>query len=118
MSLTVHNRARTKDAVYWAPDSKADKNGQPTYSEAPIQTKVKWTDTTMRTQGPQDSNETYSVMVLTGFEMAKDGYLMLGTLADVTDQTIPKNNEGARRIIRTTVHTTHSGDQDIYHAYL
>ncbi len=115
--MTVQDRARTKDAVYWARGDKPDAYGQWTYS-TPIQTKVKWTKGIFEVQSGQDTSETVSNMVLVGIAMRVGDYLMLGTLTDMTDETVPKNNTGAGIVKQYTENTTHRGTQEIRHAYL
>lgn len=115
--LRVIDKVRTKYAVHWSRSDKTDRYGQHTYS-APTETMVKWTHGTFEVQSESGTTITVGIKVLIGVQMKVGDYLMLGRLTDVVDQTIPKNNPGAYLVKQYTEQTTHSGTQEVRHAYL
>lgn len=91
-------RIMKQTCVYWSTDSdRADKFGNP-ISAAPIEIPCRWEDGIDNPVYADESRILADTRVFVGQDVDVDGFLLLGTLADVQDMNDPKQNPKAFRI--------------------
>jgi len=91
--------------VYWALKSNEsgglayDDFGNPAFT-TPIELSCRWVDKTRLFVEPNGEQWTSQSEVYVSQDVDVKGFLFNGTLAEVTDQTVPRNNTGALEIRR------------------
>lgn len=99
MALKVLREALKQTAVYWAPAA-IDGYGSQTYGTA-AEISVRWADKTQLVVNSQGQDEVSSAAVMVGQDVELEGYLYLGTEADLdSDHTDPTQIAAAKKIIR------------------
>ena len=97
--MSLKSKICRQTCVYWAPGNTesggkaVDKYGKTVFT-SPVEKDCRWEDTAeifIGTNGVQETSK--SVVMVDG--VVTGGFLMLGTLTDVTDSTNPRNNTGA-----------------------
>lgn len=82
--MTILDKMLIQDAVYWPPASPAlDDYGRPV-SATPEAIRCRWENTAKEYIDPQGTTRVSSVRVLTQEDLAIGGFLMLGSVDDVT----------------------------------
>ena len=106
MSLISRMITYGQKAVYWAllgADSAGvvdyDDYGQPQYTD-PVEINCRWEEITIEFLDSQGTRQLSNARVYVGQDVDIGGVLMLGELADVTDDDIPKENDNAWEIRR------------------
>ena len=100
--MAIEVRMRKQTAVYWPP-KEIGEDGQPVPGEA-VELKVRWEDsaeefiTRAGTRRVSASIVYVPVVNEEGEEVKEGGWLWLGALENITDQTQPLNNDGAMSI--------------------
>lgn len=95
--MSIYSKITRYDtATYWEPDS-VDASGQKTYL-APREIECRWDDEQTMFRSKNDKDETSRSVVYVQEDLALDGVLLHGTLANVTDDDDPFANVGAFEI--------------------
>ncbi len=106
MSLISRMITYGQKAVYWAllgTDSAGvvdyDDYGQPQHTD-PVEINCRWEEITIEFLDAQGTRQLSNARVYVGQDVDIGGVLMLGELADVTDENNPKENDDAWEIRR------------------
>jgi len=103
--MSLITRMRKQTCVYWGLASTAsggidyDGYGQPQYT-APIQITCRWEESVQEFLDMSGARQLSNAVVYPELDVVLGGVLMLGTLADVTDEDNPKENDNAWEIRR------------------
>jgi hypothetical protein len=114
----VNFRRKLKQfAVYWAPGG--DNNaGQEVY-EFPVEIRVRWEINLIEIIGPTGQTWMSKTQVYhTDDRVKQDGYLWLGKFTELTDETDPRNNEDAARVMQIERVPSRKATQELRCAYL
>lgn len=101
--MGIITRMRKQICVYWGLQSSEsggldyDEYGQPVYTD-PIELECRWEDRSEEFIDPSGTRMTSAAVVYVDQDVDVGGVLMLGELEDITDESIPKENEGAHEI--------------------
>lgn len=109
--MSFISRMLKQDAVYWAPNSKPDKYGQPTYA-SPVAIKARWVDTTIEALENDKEVSMTGTYVYVDRDVLEGGKLKLGLLGSSTVIT------GAREIIRFEKNPRYRADEFVRKATL
>ena len=91
--------------VYWPPGGEDsggfdfDDYGKPLYA-TPVQIKCRWEDKAEEFLNSDGTREISNSVVYVDRDVRVGGVLLLDSLANVSDLTVPKNNDGAWEIKR------------------
>lgn len=108
------DKYRRHNAVYWAP-GEPNRFGERSFS-APIDIFVWWYDVVKQFTTPRGTVEISNSQVMADRALGLGGFLMRGTLLDVTDLDNPRQNAGALEIRQKGQITEVSGHQSIFMA--
>ncbi len=103
--MSLITRMRKQTAVYWALQGVEsggddyDNFGQPQYTD-PEEIECRWESITIEFLDAQGTRQLSNARVYVGQDVDIGGVLMLGELADVTDENNPKENDDAWEIRR------------------
>jgi len=104
--MGIITRMRKQVAVYWPPKSSEsagddfDNYGQPQVSLSPVQIMCRWEDVTEEFIDMTGTRQLSRAKVYVDRDVEVGGILMLGELAEITDATNIKKNDGAWEIRR------------------
>lgn len=103
--MSLIKRMRKQDAVYWALAGEEsggkdfDKYGQPVVTE-PVAIKCRWDGKTEEFIDAKGTRLFSHAIVFVDRDVDVGGVLMLGTIADITNADVPKENANAWEIKR------------------
>ena len=103
--MSIITSMRKQTAVYWPLGSEDsggsdwDSYGKPLYA-TPVQISCRWEDVAKEFIGKQGTTEISKSIVYVDRDVRVGGVLLLSLLANVSDLTTPKNNDGAWEIRR------------------
>ena len=103
--MSLITRMRKQKAVYWALASSDsggiafDDFGQPKYTD-PVEIKCRWKDVTEEFLDAKGARQLSHAKVYVDRDVDVNGILMLGVIADITNEENPKENDGAWEIKR------------------
>ena len=103
--MSIITRMLKQTCVYWPLASSesagvdADSYGQPDYG-TPVEINCRWEDSSKEFLNDKDEIQVSAAIVYVEIDVDKKGVLMLGDLDDVTDESYPLLNDGAREIKR------------------
>jgi hypothetical protein len=93
------DKISVQNAVYWGSPA-PDGYGSSTYAD-PVEIKVRWANKVQLISNQKGEYEINNVEVITNYELDVGGYLMLGTLNDISSNGThdPHEYEGAYEIV-------------------
>ena len=98
--MSIITRMRKQKAVYWPlATASPDDYGQPVY-DTHVEIDCRWDDVVQEFIDSKGTIQASHSIVYTDRDIVLGGVLMLGELADITDEDNPKENENAWEIKR------------------
>lgn len=101
--MRILTKMLKQTCVYWALASAEsgglalDDYGQPALTD-PVEISCRWVDKIEEFMDAQGTKQISKSVVFVGQDVDVQGVLMLGELTDITDETYPRENEGAGEI--------------------
>jgi len=98
--MSIITRMLKDTAVYWPPGSEAsggqdfDDDGDPQYA-SPVEVECRWEEKAVEFINANGATVVSRAVVYVNVDMRPGGVLWHGTLANVSDLSVPKNNEDA-----------------------
>jgi len=123
MAMRIITKMLKQTCVYWALESAEsagddyDDYGQPQQT-APVELSCRWETVTEEFLDKNGTVQLSQAKVYVGQDVDLGGVLMLGGLADITDSSYPKENEGAWEIKRFEKLPTLKADQFLRTVFL
>lgn len=99
----IIKKVQRETLTYWAPDpiNPTNEFGEPNWL-APREYTCRWDDKVQQIQLADRSYVLSRCELITEVQLAVGGFVMLGTLNQITDWTVPKNNPGAYELIKVS----------------
>jgi hypothetical protein len=114
--MSIISKVRRQTCVYW-PRAGFSEFGYPKFGSA-RELSCRWDDQTEEIIAADGTRRLSQAQVMVGEDLQVGGFLMLGTLADVTDFVSPSNNSGAWEIVRLTKNPNMRATEFLRIAYL
>lgn len=107
----------TATGVYWPPNTEYDENGNPV-PQQPFEISCRYEEELQEVIDSDGTVKMSKANIYADRDLKTGGIFMLGTLDDVTDYSLPKENEGAWEIIKFTKLPDINGTSYLRQAYL
>jgi len=101
--MSIITRMLKMTCVYWPPGGEDsgghdfDDYGKPLYADS-VELKCRWEDKAIEFISSTGTAEVSKSVVFVESDVRPGGVLFLGSLTDLTDEDVPKNNDGAWEI--------------------
>lgn len=116
--MSLISRVRKQTAVYWSQGSRGvDVHGRPKLL-GPVEISCRWDDVSKEFLAADGTRQMSNSEVLVDRRMKVGDYLFLGTLTDLTNASVPKENKGAFEIRRFDDTPNLRNTENLYTAYL
>jgi hypothetical protein len=116
--MSLISRSRKQTAVWWSQGSRAaDLHGNPQVV-APVEIQCRWDDVLKEFLAADGTNRMSKAEVIVDRVMKPGDFLMLGTLANVTNAGVPKSNPGTYEVRRFDTNPNLRASENLYTAFL